>query len=133
MPELVALFRFLVPYFDGLSDEELTAALTRAAPFRPACLMPAMQDEAQVWFAAASLYDRQLQTRAAQEGSAIPFGVKSEREGDVSRTYGVVEGVSDALGFWEKFNRLDRLCGGIGAIAVGTRYGSCCHADYADY
>lgn len=121
---LLELFRFLVPYFAAVSDENVEQALAMALPYRPACLTPAQQDEAQVFYAAWLLYQRQLQT-AALAGGASPWGVKSEREGDVSRTYGAVDGQDDPFGWWGKFSALYALCGG-GAITVGHRYGPAC-------
>jgi hypothetical protein len=122
--DLLALFRFLVPFFGTSVDEEIEQALTAAAGNRPACLTIAQQDEAQVYYAAHLLYQRWLQTQAAQ--SPIPFGVKSEKEGDLARTYGSTDLGTDPYNFWRNYSDLARLCGGVGAITVGHRYGSCC-------
>jgi hypothetical protein len=122
---LLALFRFLVPYFAGTDDADVQAALTAAAGYRPECLTPAQQDNAQVWYAAWLLYERQMQVAATLPENAIPYGVKSEKEGDLQRTYGAVEQAADGpLDFWGKYANLARMCGG--AITVGHRYGSCC-------
>lgn len=126
MEALLALFRFLVPYFSAVPNEDVSKALEMAAPYRPACLTPAQQDEAQVFYAAWLLYQRQLQTNAAANHDPTIFGLKSEREGDVSRTYGAVDGQSDPFDWWGKFSALYNLCGG-GAITVGHRRGpGCC-------
>lgn len=125
MAELLALFRFLVPYFSATSDADVQLALTAAADYRPTCLVPARQDEAQVFYAAWLLYQRQLQI-AAGGAAPVPFGIKSEKEGDLSRTYGSSTDGNDPFDFWGRFEKLARLCGGIGAITVGNRYAPCC-------
>lgn len=127
MEELLALFRFLVPYFGSAPDSEIEQALALAAPYRPTCLTTTQQDEAQVYYAAWLMWRRSLQLQAAGS-TPIPFGVRSEREGDVSRTYGQADGTSssvDPLGFWNAYADLAARCTG-GAITVGNRGGSCC-------
>lgn len=120
---LLELFRFLMPYFAAVSDADVQKALDVAAEYRPACLSTAKQDEAQVYYAAWFLYQRQMQTAALQ--APIPYGVKSEREGDVSRTYGTTDPQADPFGWWDQYATLRDLCGG-GAITVGHRHGSPC-------
>lgn len=128
---LLELFRFLVPYFASLPDDEIQTALGLAEEFRPACLLTTQQDTAQVWYAAGLLYDRQLQAATAATGQTIPVGVKSEKEGDLQREYGFIEGIEDSQGFWKRYLDLAKICGA-GAITVGHRYGSCCRA-FAGY
>lgn len=128
MEALLALFRFLVPFFACTVDTDIEQALELAAAQRPSCLTPAQQDEAQIFYAAWLLYARQLQTQFAGQ-APVPFGVKSEKEGDVSRTYGTAaDGQigADPYNFWGRYNDLALLCGGYGAITVGNRRGSCC-------
>lgn len=123
---LLELFRFMVPYFAALPDEQVQQALDLAAAYRPACLDTARQDQAQVYYAAWLLYQRDLQIKAALPGAPVaPFGVKSEKEGDLSRTYGNAEGSDDPFGWWGEYSALADLCGG-GAITVGHRHGSTC-------
>lgn len=123
---LLALFRFLVPYFAALSDETVRQALDLAAPYRPACLTTTQQDEAQVFYAAWLLYSRQLQTDAAAGGGVMPMpGVTMEKEGDLQRQYGSGFNAADPFGWWDKYSALNAVCGG-GAITVGHRHGSPC-------
>jgi hypothetical protein len=126
--ELLALFRFLVPYFATTPDADVLRALTIAAPYRPSCLSTTQQDEAQVYYAAWILYGRSLQTQASS-GPAIPVGVTSEKEGDLQRTYGQVEGSDDPFGYWKQYSDLAARCVG-GAITVGTRGAGCCPPAY---
>lgn len=130
---LLELFRFLVPYFDSVPDADVQAALDFAAANggRPECLTPAGQDAANVWYAAALLYSRSLQTAAAG-APVVPVGVKSEKEGDLQRTYGSADGMdaSDPFGWWSKFLKLAASCTG-GAITVGTRSHGCCPPPWA--
>lgn len=123
---LLELFRFLVPYFAAVPDADVLAALALAEPHRPACLTPAQQDEAQVWYAASILLERQRQTEAGSGTGPIPYGIKSEKEGDLQRTYGFIEGVTDPIDFGDRYDALARLCGGLGAITVGFGRGPAC-------
>lgn len=126
MEALLALFRFYVPYFAAASDADVQRALELSVNYRPACLPAAKQDEAQIFFAAALLYDLEHQRRAVT-AEPIPFGVKSEKEGDLARTYGTASAAAtDALGFFARYDALASLCR-YGAITVGNRYrGPCC-------
>lgn len=123
---LLQLFRFLVPYFAALSDPVVQQALDLAAPYRPACLTPAQQDEAQVFYAAWLLYQRELQTAALAGGGTMPgVGIKMEKEGDLQRQYGSDFDSTDPFGWWAKYADLNAACTG-GAITVGHRHGSPC-------
>lgn len=126
METLLELFRFYVPYFDAVQDTDVQRAIELSATYRPACLPAAKQDEAQIFFAAALLYDLEHQRRAVT-AEPIPFGVKSEKEGDLARTYGTASAAAtDALGFFARYDALASLCR-YGAITVGNRYrGPCC-------
>lgn len=123
---LLELFRFLVPYFAAVPDTDVLAALALAEPYRPACLTPSQQDEAQVWYAASLLLERQRQTEAGTGTGPIPYGIKSEKEGDLQRTYGAADGIEDPLNFGDRYDALARLCGGYGAITVGYGRGPAC-------
>lgn len=123
---LLELFRFLVPYFAAVSDGDVTQALTLAEAYRPACLTAAQQDEAQVFYAAWLLYQRQLQTDALAGGGVMPMpGVTMEKEGDLQRQYGSAFNAADPFGWWDKYSAWAAVCGG-GAITVGHRHGSPC-------
>ena len=130
MGALLTLFRFLVPYFDTMSDADVTVALELAATQRPDCLTTQGQDMAQVWYAAWLLYQREVQTKGA--ASPLPYGIKSEKEGDLQVTYGVVDGSGDPFDYWGRFKNLAKLCGGTGAITVGNGCRGRLIADYAD-
>lgn len=126
MAATVELLDFLAPAVAGMSAEDKQKALDIAAGYRPTCLPEAKQDEAQAWYAAWLLYGR-LQQLAGQEQGATPLpGVISEKEGDLSRTYGRADGAEDPAGFFGHYDRLAKLCRA-GAITVGTRrrYGCC--------
>ena len=128
---LLELFRFLVPYFATVSDADVLAALAMAEPYRPECLTAAQQDQAQVYYAAWLLYQKQLQTEALT-GNAGPMparGVTMEKEGDLQRQYGSSFDAGDPFGWWDQFAKLAALCGG-GAITVGHRHGSPCGCHY---
>lgn len=126
MEALLALFRFKTPYFDAVLDADVLQALNLSDAYRPACLPANLQDEAQILYAAALLYDLEQQRRAAT-AEPIAFGVKSEKEGDLARTYGDNGlATADALGFRARYDALARICAA-GAITVGNRYrGPCC-------
>jgi hypothetical protein len=119
--DLLALFRRSVPYFKGTSDADVAQAVGLAWAERPACLTPAKQDEAQILYAAWTLYQQGMQ---ANYGGG-PIGVRSEKEGDLARTYGAVEGSDDPFGWLKRYNAFARACAG--SITVGHRWrDSCC-------
>lgn len=119
---LLELFRFLVPYFATVPDEDVEQALELSADARPGCLKETQQDAAQVWFAAWLLFQRERQTAGAAD--PLPLGVVAEREGDVSRTYGFIAGAEDPYKFWGQYSALARVC--TGGITVGNRWRACC-------
>lgn len=121
MAATVELLDFLAPAVAGMPPADKEKALELAKSHRPKCLLPAKQDEAQVWYAAWILY-RIKQQRVADESGVMPTpGVVSEKEGDLARTYGHVAGAEDPAGFYGQYRALARLCG-MGAITVGTAY-----------
>jgi hypothetical protein len=122
--ELIALFRFRIGYFAAITDEELSAAFTFAESERLDCLTAAGQAEAMVYYVAAALYEKELQRQA--RCAALPFGVKSEKEGDLARTYDSTAGTADPFGWRARYDGFARMCAGGGAITVGHRYVPCC-------
>ncbi|WP_237173036.1 DUF4054 domain-containing protein [Paracandidimonas lactea] len=115
---------FMAPAVAGMPLADKQKALTFAEAYRPACLSEAKQDEAQLLYAAWLLYGRLRQ----QEGGVIPAGVKSLKEGDVAVTYGSgADGgdLTDPLGFYGRWNKLNRLCG-VGAITASNWRSHCC-------
>lgn len=118
---------FLAPAVAGMPAEDKVRALALAEGYRPACLSPAKQDEAQLWYAAWLLYQRKQQ-QAGEAAGAVPTpGVVSEREGDLQRTYGRAEGADDPQGFYAQYDRLAQVCRRMGAITVGGRRHGACH------
>ncbi len=146
--ELVKMLDFLAPAVAGQTEEDKKMALALAEPYRPGCLKPAQQDIAQCWYAAWLLYQR-MQQQATDAGSGtasggvvVPFGVASEKEGDLSRSYFASGGGSggdasdpakpaDPMGYWANWQRLAALCG-YGAITVGAGRGCGCVSAYGD-
>lgn len=112
---------FLAPGLADVSVEDKQRALDLAAAYRPACLPEDKQDLAQLYYAIYLLYLRVEQA----PGNAIPWGVISEKEGDVQKTYGN-SGVSRSGGFYDQWKSLWDLCG-FGAITVNRRrrHGCC--------
>jgi len=110
---------FLAPAVAAMPADEKQRALQVAADYRPACLPEKRQDEAQVWYAAWLLYGIKLQRAAEADGVTPRPGVISEKEGDLQRTYGRVEGADDPAGFYGQYERLARLCR-VGAATVRT-------------
>ena len=108
---------FLAPAVATMAPADKERALAMAADYRPACLPPKKQDEAQLWYAAWLLYGIKQQRTAEDDGVLAKPGVVSEKEGDLQRTYGHVEGAEDAAGFYGRYLRLARLCG-VGAATV---------------
>ncbi len=103
---LLELLNFIAP---GLvaTDNEKSLALEMAAPYRPWCLPDALQDEAQAFYAAWVLTLRAQN----QAGGVREFGVVSESEGDLSKTYGDAGAVLDSAGFKARFDALAKRCG----------------------
>ena len=110
---------FLAPAVAFMTPEDKERALAMAAEYRPACLPAKKQDEAQLWYAAWLLYRIKQQRSAEAEGVLARPGVVSEKEGDLQRTYGQVEGAEDPAGFYGQYERLARLCR-VGAVTVSS-------------
>lgn len=108
---------FLAPAVASMPPDDKERALAMAADYRPACLPPKKQDEAQLWYAAWLLYRIKLQRQAEEDGVLPRPGVVSEKEGDLQRTYGRVDGAEDPAGFFGQYERLARLCR-VGAATV---------------
>jgi len=119
---------FLAP---GLAapDADKDTAISLAEVYRPACLTEGKADEAVAWYAAWLLYGRQQQQDAADNGEVVPLGVKSQSDGDLSRTYmdGTGGGaVSDPLGYYGRWEALNNICVRAGAITVSPAPMGCC-------
>lgn len=122
MAATIELLDFLAPAVANAAPADKERALEMAAAYRPSCLPEAKKDEAQAWYAAWLLYQRIQQT--AQAGTVIMPGVVSEKEGDLSRTFGSTagaDGVVDPMGFFGQYKRLADLCGR-GAITVARHH-----------
>lgn len=102
--DLLTLHGFAVP-------NDIDTIISATTGYRPSCLPQDKQDLAQMWYIAFI-----LQTRADIASGAD--GVKTERVGDVSRTYAPRHGGgSVAQSYMDKYIALWRLCGG--SITVG--------------
>lgn len=108
---------FLAPAVAGMPREDKERALAFAAGYRPSCLPEKKQDEAQLWYAAWLLYGIKMQRSAEADGVLARPGVVSEKEGDLQRTYGRVEGADDPAGFLGHYQKLARVCA-VGAATV---------------
>ncbi|EHK65295.1 DUF4054 domain-containing protein [Achromobacter arsenitoxydans] len=108
---------FLAPAVASMPSSDKDRALAMAAEYRPLCLPSKKQDEAQLWYAAWLLYQIKQQRSAEADGVLVRPGIVSEKEGDLQRTYGKVEGAADPAGFYERYERLARVCR-VGAATV---------------
>ncbi|KUE88889.1 hypothetical protein ASL20_09700 [Cupriavidus necator] len=128
MAATIELLDFLAPAVAGVPQADKEKALAVASGYRPACLPEARQDEAQAWYAAWLLYQRQQQEAAAATVGVIPAGIASEKEGDLARTFQATrsadDGVDDPMGFHAQYQRLADLCG-YGAITVARQSYGC--------
>lgn len=103
--------RLIAP--DLAKDECKAQALFRTAYARLPCKMPyERQDEAVAYFAASVL------ANAVPADGIAPVGVTSEREGDLSRSYG---DTGDRYGFKKRFDELVQPYLRVGAMTVGMR------------
>lgn len=127
--ELLELMRFLAPGLSTVSDEDANRALALAASYRPQCLPQAKADEAQAWYAAWILSRRLASAPPAADDYEAQnierlraAGVKSEKEGDLQRTYSTASEMisyqTDPDGYLMQYQRLADLCK-VGAITVG--------------
>lgn len=116
MPDMLELLKFLAPSLSADQDDRETA-IDLAAGYRPACLPEALQDQAQALYAAwlLSMNDQQGDT------TVIPVGVISEKEGDLSRTYGNAIDTLDSYGFKARYDLLaDRCKSGVARMYRGA-------------
>lgn len=91
---------------DQYTEEDRQKALDMSASRRPWCLDEDEQNQAQALYAA-----WRLVMRAGLDGVAAPeAGIKSESEGDVSKTYGSGAETLDAFGFKSRYDELARRC-----------------------
>lgn len=127
-PTVSEILAFLAPGLTATEQDRATA-ISLAEAYRPACLTQQKADEAVAWYAAWLLYGRQQQQDAADAEEFIPLGVKSQTDGDLSRTYvSGAEGVaiSDPLGFYGRWAALNDICARLGAITVSPVLPRCC-------
>lgn len=105
------------PMLQGIDRAVLHDTLVASVDFAPVCLPEAKQKEAVYYYAA---YLLSLKQQADVVG-VIPAGVVSEKEGDLSRSYGNNgNSASDPYGFLARYERLNNICKRIGAITVGN-------------
>lgn len=112
-------FRILAPEFASTPDATVNAQLAAAALFvNVGCLDT---DRAN---AAAALYAAHMMWAAANAGSGASGAIKSEREGDLSRTFGSIKGDDSWLGqspYGLQYLDITAVCFGSGLM---TRYGN---------
>ncbi|MGB3276118.1 MAG: DUF4054 domain-containing protein [Castellaniella sp.] len=91
---------------DRYTEDDRQQALALAANKRPWCLSEAEQDAAQALYAAWLLV-----MRVGKEGGVVPTaGIKSESEGDLSRTYASGSEALDQFGFKARYDEMARQC-----------------------
>lgn len=134
LAELLAMFRLIAPIFKDVPDADVLAALRMASEYRPTCLSEARQDQAQVFYAAYLVYGIAIQnglTPGAPGG--ITWGlIKSEKEGDLQRTYnfsGGIEG-ADPFGFFRRWSEFNDLCKKVGGGITIARTRGCCDCSH---
>lgn len=115
---------FIAPGLAAVPAPDKQKALDFAQKFRPACLPPELQDEAQLYYAAWLLFDRERQKAMAESGAGqVGFGAKRIKEGDVEIEFGAGmsadAGVIDPQGFYKRWADLNGVCS-MGAITVST-------------
>lgn len=112
------------PMLQTMDEAVLHDTLVASIDFAPSCLPEAKQKEAVYYYAAYLLSLRQQ----AELVGVIPAGVTSEKEGDLSRSYGNNGSNSaDPYGFLARYEKLNNVCKRVGAITVGTgAIGGCC-------
>jgi hypothetical protein len=120
MNPLIDKLRLLCPYVAAADDALLEKMLILAAEFAPPCLSDKLKERA-VLFYAGYLAVNAL-SAAAQGAVVVPVGVVSEREGDLSRSYGNNGG--DPCGYLAQYQKLADLCKR-GAIIVSQYGGGC--------
>jgi len=113
---------FIAPVVMCVDPVDKERAIEMAAAYRPSCLSEAKQDEAQLLYAAWLLYGRMQQ----EQTGVILAGVKSEKEGDLARTYGTAEETADPLGFYARWKALNDICGRGAILASNWRHQCCC-------
>lgn len=123
MPATIEDLDFIAPGLAGVPPEAKEKAIARAAAYRPGCLPEDMQDEAQLYYAAWLLFDRERQLAVASSGAgAVGYGAKSIKEGDVAiEFFARADGsaVLDPQGFYQRWSDLNAICA-MGSITVST-------------
>jgi len=128
MATVIEILDFLAPGLTSTPAEK-EMALSLAEAYRPACLTVMKADEAVALYAAWLLYARGQAQAAADAGEVVPVGVKSQSDGDLSRTYtgdvSGADGVSDPAGYYGRWKVLNDICVRVGAITVNPVPGGC--------
>lgn len=116
----IEYFRVIAKQFASVDDATVNVWLTIAALNAPNCLIGDSANLAQAYYAAHLLY---LDAEAAN-GAGGRGNIKSEREGDLSRTYGTISGDDTWLGsspYGQQYVNMTLGCAGAGIM---TRFGS---------
>lgn len=104
---MITQLDLLCPGVKSASATEKQAALDYAVRKRPSCLSADEQDEAQVYYAG------YLLVKGLSQSNVTPAGVTSEREGDLSRSYGDSGLGDDPLGYLQNYQKLRAKCFGL--------------------
>ncbi len=125
MATVIEILDFLAPGLSA-SPEDRALAISMAEAYRPKCLTQAKADEAVALYAAWLLYGREQAQAGA--GEFAPMGVRSQTDGDLSRTYtsaGDGSGIYDPAGYYGRWKALADICR-MGAITVNPGFPRCC-------
>lgn len=130
MATVIEILDFLAPGLKS-SPEEKATAIEMAEAYRPKCLVKAKADEAVALYAAWLLYGREQSQAASDDGELVPVGVKSQTDGDLSRTYltaaEAAGGIIDPAGYFGRYKALADICARMGSITVGNGFPrGCC-------
>ena len=119
--QTVTLLKTLAPNVAAMTEDAMNAAWAAAEGFMPLKLPPKTQNEARLWYTAHLLTMKQ----AADNGTLPPVGIKSESEGDLSRSYGSLAEEGDPFGYYARWKALMALEARLGGITVGSRLHEC--------
>lgn len=111
-------FRLFAPAYTSVSDATVNQWLTISAEFVPSTCLTA-----QGYSMAQALYAAHLLTLSTASASGVSGTIKSEKEGDLSRTYGTTKGDDTVLGSTPYGLQYLEVTKGCYGSAIMTRYG----------
>ena len=113
--DIKALLGVIAPHTGSIDIEVINNAIQLAESYRPKCLPENKQLEA------VALYAAYLLTAQLEVQNSV-VGVTSEREGDLSRSFGNSGLSNTAADYLARYNSLNDICR-VGSITVGYNYG----------